>query len=168
MKRLLPTILISLAVLLITACSGRPEPTLRIGVSQCSSDDWRQKMNEEITREMFAHPEAEVEIRSAHDNNERQIADIRYFAENGFDIIIAAPNQADALTPVIEEVYAKGIPVIVFDRDINGTSYTARMTVDNAAIGASAASYARQLIPHGDINVIEIGGLPGSTPADMR
>lgn len=62
-------------------------------------------MNDEINREIMFHPEAEVEIRSADDSNEKQIADIRYFVDNGFDIIIAAPNDADAITPVIKEVY---------------------------------------------------------------
>lgn len=153
---------------LLYGCSGKPSARLRIGVSQCSSDDWRSKMNSEIEREIMFHPEAEVEIRSADDDNGRQIEDIRYFADNGFDIIIAAPNQADALTPVISEVYAKGIPVILFDRNINGDTYTSSMYVDNKAIGGAAARYARHLIPSGDINVLEIEGLPGSTPADDR
>lgn len=157
-----------LAACLLAGCSDKPSPRLRIGVSQCSSDDWRNKMNSEIEREIMFHPEAEVEIRSADDDNGRQIEDIRYFADNGFDIIIAAPNQADALTPVISEVYAKGIPVILFDRNINGDTYTSSMYVDNKAIGGAAARYARHLIPSGDINVLEIEGLPGSTPADDR
>ncbi|WP_289630664.1 substrate-binding domain-containing protein [uncultured Muribaculum sp.] len=138
-----------------------------MGVSQCSNDDWRTKMNEEIQREIMFHPEATVEIRSADDSNEKQIADIRYFADNGFDIIIAAPNEADAITPVIEEVYDAGIPVIVFDRNINGDSYTAYQGVDNVGIGKSAADYARHLLPDGG-NVIEIHGLAGSTPAVGR
>ncbi len=161
-------LLVFSAAVVLSGCSAKPSPELRIGVSQCSSDDWRNKMNSEIEREIMFHPEAEVEIRSADDDNDKQIEDIRYFAENGFDIIIAAPNQADALTPVISEVYRKGIPVVLFDRNINGDTYTASMYVDNKALGTAAARYARQLIPSGDINVIEIEGLAGSTPADDR
>ena len=89
--------------LLLAGCQERR--VYKIGVSQCSSDDWRNKCNEEIYREMIFHPDARVEIRSAEDNNEKQIADIRYFADNGFDIIIVAPNEADAITPIIKEVY---------------------------------------------------------------
>ena len=101
--------------------------TYKIGVSQCSSDDWRMKMNDEINREIMLHEDAEVEIRSADDNNDRQIEDIRYFADNGFDILIVSPNEAAALTPVIKEIYDKGIPVVIFDRNINGDSYTAQI-----------------------------------------
>ncbi len=124
-------------------------------------------MNDEINREIMFHPEATVEIRSADDSNEKQIADIRYFKENNFDIIIAAPNEADAITPVIEEVYNAGVPVIIFDRNINGDSYTAWQGVDNVQVGEAAAHYARHLTGPGG-RVIEIYGLKGSTPAIER
>ncbi len=50
-----------LICVLLTGC--REERKWRIGVSQCSSDDWRDKMNGEIGREMLFHEDAEVEIR---------------------------------------------------------------------------------------------------------
>lgn len=139
----------------------------RLGVSQCSDDDWRKKMNGEIERELLFHPEAEVEIRSADDSNEKQIADIRYFIENGFDAIIVAPNEAEALTPVISEAYNKGIPVVVFDRNVIGRDYTAWQGADNVAIGRAAAEHALKQVGSG-ANVIELRGLKGSTPADER
>ncbi len=155
-----------LAVLLtLSGCSE--EKVYRIGVSQCSQDDWRTKMNDEIHREIMFHEDAVVEIRSADDNNLKQIEDIRYFADNGFDIIVVAPNEAVALTPVIKEVYESGIPVITFDRDIIGDTYTARIGVDNEGLGRSAAHYALHLLGEG-ANAIEIYGLRGSTPAEER
>ena len=155
-------------IFIFLALSGcREKHIYKIGVSQCSSDDWRNKCNEEIYREIMFHPEAQVEIRSADDNNDKQIADIRFFVENGFDIIIAAPNEADAITPIIKDVYDSGIPVVVFDRNIHGDSFTAYQGVDNIGIGESAAHYARNLVGEGG-KVIEIYGLAGSTPAIER
>lgn len=165
MKRHLLIPLLAMACLLCASCHR--EKTYRIGVSQCSADDWRNKMNEEIMREMMFHPEATVEIRSADDSNEKQIADIRYFRDNGFDIILAAPNEANAITPIIKETYESGLPVVIFDRDINGESYTAYIGVDNRAIGRSAAQYAGNLT--GDRGrVLEIQGLKGSSPTIQR
>ncbi|MCM1110176.1 MAG: substrate-binding domain-containing protein [Clostridium sp.] len=157
--------LLLLSAFLLTGC--RQEKVYRIGVSQCSDDDWRSKMNDEINREMIFHDNAVVEIRSANDDNFRQEADIRYFADNGFDIIVAAPNEADALTPVIKEVYERGIPVLLFDRNINDESYTAWQGADNVAVGREAAGLAMSLQP-GECRVIEIRGLEGSTPAEGR
>ena len=149
----------------VSACTKNKQ--YRIGVSQCSQDDWRKKMNDEINREIMFHPEAVVEIRSADDSNDKQIADIRYFMDNDFDIIIAAPNEADALTPVIQEAYESGVPVVLFDRKINGDTYTAYQGVDNFSVGKAAAHYARHLVGAGG-KVIEIYGLMASSPAIER
>ncbi|MDE6860038.1 MAG: substrate-binding domain-containing protein [Duncaniella sp.] len=149
----------------VSACTKNKQ--YRIGVSQCSQDDWRKKMNDEINREIMFHPEAVVEIRSADDSNDKQIADIRYFMDNDFDIIIAAPNEADALTPIIKEAYESGVPVVLFDRKINGETYTAYQGVDNFSVGKAAAHYARHLIGAGG-KVIEIYGLMASSPAIER
>ena len=139
----------------------------RIGVSQCSQDDWRMKMNDEINREIMFHKEAVLEIRSADDSSEKQISDINYFVKNGFDIIIVSPNEAETLTPIIEDVYKRGIPVVIFDRNINSDSYTARIGVDDKGLGQSAAHYAQHLLGN-RAKAIEIFGLRGSTPAEDR
>lgn len=159
-------------ILVLTLMTGvlfgcTEDKVYRIGVSQCSQDDWRKKMNDEIHREVMFHEDAVVEIRSADDSNAKQIEDIRYFVKNGFDIILVSPNEAAALTPVIKEVYESGVPVVIFDRNINGDTYTARIGVDDEGLGRSAAHYARHLLGP-DAKAIEIFGLKGSTPAEKR
>lgn len=154
-----------LPLLLLAGCTR--SKVYKIGVSQCSQDDWRTKMNEEINREIMSHEDATVEIRSANDDNTQQVEDIRYFIQNDFDILIVSPNEAAALTPIIKEVYEKGMPVIIFDRNIIGETYTARIGVDNEGLGKSAAHYALHLLGK-KANAIEIFGRKGSTPAEER
>lgn len=165
MNRFLRYFLCAAVVAVVSGCTE--SKIYKIGVSQCSQDDWRAKMNEEINREIISHDDAIVEIRSADDSSARQIEDIRYFADNGFDIIIVSPNEAASLTPVIRGVYEKGMPVIIFDRNIDGESYTARIGVDDEGIGKAAAHYALHMLG-GDARALEIQGLPGSTPAEDR
>lgn len=153
--------------MLLAACVNEHQDKFRIGVSQCSDDDWRDKLNEEINREMLFHDDASVEILIADDDNEKQIKDIQYFIDNKFDIIIASPNQAEALTPILSTAYKKGIPVIVFDRGVNGDDYTCYMEFDNEGIGNVVAQYVSK-ITAGPTQIIEITGLPGSTPAEDR
>lgn len=150
---------------ILTGCAE--SKIYKIGVSQCSQDDWRMKMNDEINREIMFHEDAIVEIRSADDSNTKQIEDIKYFVENGFDIIIVSPNEAAALTPIIKKVYEDGIPVVIFDRNINEDTYTARIGVDDEGLGRAAAHYALHMLGKG-ANAIEIFGLKGSTPAEGR
>lgn len=152
---------------LLIGCTKQSEKKWRIGISQCSNDDWRKEMNDEVYREMMFHDDTEVEIRSAEDSNDKQISDIRYFMDNGFDLIIAAPNEAAAITPVISEAYNKGIPIITFDRDISGNDYTAHLEVDNYGLGRSAAEYAVNLLPQ-KANIIEVQGTEGMSPTQKR
>lgn len=170
MKKITRSVLVIIGAIVLAVSSGcKEEKTYKIGVSQCSADDWRSKMNDEIKREIMFHDDVEVEIRSAGDDNDKQISDIRYFEKNGFDIIIVSPNEAEPLTPVIRDVHSKGMPVIIFDRNIDGTpdDYTARIGVDDDALGKSAAHYALHLLGKAG-NALEIYGLPGSTPAEGR
>lgn len=154
-----------LSVVLLGACTS--EKKFKVGISQCSSDDWRNKMNEEIMREVMLHDNVEVEIRSADDNSAKQIDDLDYFVNNGFDLIAVAPNEANALTPKIKQIYESGIPVIVYDRDINGPYFTAFQGADNYEIGRMAAAYVANLTSDSP-KIIEITGLPGSTPTEGR
>lgn len=159
--------LIFLLMLFLAAAGCKKKDVYKIGISQCSEDDWRIKMNEEIEREVLLHDDVEVEIRSADDSSNKQIADLDYFLNNDFDIIIVAPNEADALTPKIKEIYESGKPVILFDRDINGEFYTARIGADNEGLGKLAAHYGVH-ITGGGAKAIELRGLPGSSPAVGR
>lgn len=157
--------LLAIILLFCAACSD--EHKYRIAVSQCSQDDWRQKMNDEIEREMLFHEDAVVEIRSADDSSARQIEDLRYFIDNDFDVLIVSPNEAETLTPIIKEAYEKKIPVILFDRNIIGDTYTTHIGADNVGLGNAAAEYARSILPHSP-TAIELQGLTASTPAQGR
>lgn len=139
----------------------------RIGVSQCSDDEWRHKMNYEIVREALFYDGVEVEIRTAKDNNRNQIADIKYFIDKKVDLLIVAPNEAAAITPVVEKAYRQGIPVVVIDRKILSDKYTAFVGADNYEIGKDVGQYILNRL-HGKGKVLEITGLEGSTPAMER
>ena len=85
-----------LFVLTVALAAGcRTTEPYRIGVSQCSSDDWREKMNEEIRRDGLFHNNIQIEIRSADDDNDRQIADLRTLVGGLLrdrDVVLQASN----------------------------------------------------------------------------
>ena len=152
---------------LFGSCSNRELKDYRIGVSQCSDDEWRHKMNTEMYREALSYNGLEVEIRSAKDNNQTQISDIHYFIEKEVDLLIVAPNEAAAIKPAVEMAFEKGIPVIMVDRKIQSNKYTAFIGADNYKIGQDVGNYILNLLG-GSGKVLEITGLKGSTPARER
>lgn len=150
----------------MTACR-QDAPRFRIGVAQCSDDSWRHKMNDEILREAMFYDGVSVEIRSAGDDNRQQAEDVRYFIDKGVDLLIISANEAAPMTPIVEEAYQKGIPVILVDRKILSDKYTAYISADNYEIGCAVGNYMASTLK-GKGNVVELTGLSGSTPAMER
>ncbi len=161
------TFLIVLMIsILLNACS-MPERGYVIGVSQCSDDEWREQMNEELRREALFYRNTRLDIRSVKDDNEKQIADIQDFIRRKVDLIIVSPNEANAITPVIEKAYDEGIPVVLVDRKIHSTKYTAFVGADNYEMGYQAGCYIANRL-HGRGRVAEVAGLTGATSAIER
>ena len=157
---------IFLLLLAFTSCQKKAAKFV-IGVSQCSDDEWRNKMNEELLREALFYDGVQVEISTAKDNSRKQIEDIRKFMHKGVDLIIISPNEGAKMTPIVEEVYDSGIPVIVVDRKILSDKYTAFIGADNYEIGKSVGNYIATIL-NGKGRIAEISGLSSSTPAIDR
>lgn len=172
MKHLLHFIVVAFAaffVLLIASCSPT-EPTYHIGVSQCLDDAWRQKMNHEMDRELLHYSDMELSTRVANGSNELQCQQIDSFIRENVDLLIVSPNEAEAVRPAVTRAYRAGIPVIVADRRVLGNEWTAFIGGDNRRVGRLMGEWiARyQAKSKRPLHVLEVTGLPGSTPATLR
>ena len=157
-----------LAAFLLTGCTTHHH--YRVGVSQCLDDAWRQKMNEEMELELLLHPEMSLSKRIAYGSNELQCAQIDSFIAERVDLLIVSPNEAEAVKPAVSRAFRAGIPVIVADRRVPGEEWTAFIGGDNTRVGTLMADWilsiqANRTTP---LHVLEVSGLPGSTPASLR
>lgn len=153
-----------LLLLVFVSCSDRRTV---IGVSQCSDDLWRQKVNREIKIGQYQYKNVDVVFASADNNGQRQARQIDSLVKTKVDLLVVAPSDVKTVAPAIERAYCAGIPVILYDRMIESTHYTAYIGTDNVAIGKEVADYlAHQLQGRG--TVVEITGERGSTPVADR
>lgn len=153
-----------LLLLVLVSCSDRRTV---IGVSQCSDDLWRQKVNREIKIGQYQYKNVDVVFASADNNGQRQARQIDSLVKTKVDLLVVAPSDVKTVAPAIERAYRAGIPVILYDRMIESTHYTAYIGTDNVAIGKEVADYlAHQLQGRG--TVVEITGERGSTPVADR
>lgn len=167
MKRT-PYTYILLLLALFCGCTGIGQQVRwRIGVSQCSEDIWRDKLNSELLMGAYAHEGVELLFASADDSDERQVQQIDSFIAEGIDLLIVAPNQMATVSPAIDRAFDSGIPVIVYERKTSSHKFTAYMGGDNRLMGRQMGEYVAQLLGgHG--HVVEIMGLKGSSPAIER
>ena len=97
---------------LILACSNSKK-TYVIGVSQCSEDNWREKLNSELRDATYLHDNVELRFVSADDNDKQQTEQINALTDGDVDLLIVSPNQMNTVTKPIDRAYDKGIPVIL-------------------------------------------------------
>ena len=153
--------------LLFSACSDNNTKKYVIGVSQCSEDIWRDKLNDELVMSTYQHDNVSLKFASANDNDKLQKQQIEQFIKEGVNLLIVSPNQIHTISSVVDKAYDAGIPVILFDRKTDSKKYTAFIGADNYEAGHEMGLFiAHQLGGKG--NVVEIGGLKGSSPAIER
>lgn len=158
--------LIILCSLLLSSCGNKPKKYI-IGVSQCSMDTWREKLNSELKTAEYLNDSVEVRLASADDDNASQLSQINYFIDQGVSLLIVSPNEVNAISPALERAQQKGIPVVLVDRKTQSKKYTAFIGCDNYLLGKLAGDYIAQRL-NGKGRIVEIRGLDASSPAIDR
>lgn len=166
MKRKLHLIIYVAIIVLLTGCAQQPRKYV-IGVSQCSEDIWRDKLNDELKMGEYLNDSLIVKLASSNDDNMLQNKQVNQFIDEGVDLLIISPNQLSAISKAVERAYDKGIPVILYDRKTNSDKYTAFIGCDNYTIGKSMGTFIAQQL-QGKGRIVEISGLEGSSPALER
>ena len=153
-------------LLLLVGCNKTTKKYV-VGVSQCSEDIWRSKLNDELLMGTYDHKDVELLFASAKDNDKLQTEQIEKVIQRGVDLLIISPNQVHSITPVIDKAYDKGIPIILFDRKTDSQKYTAFIGADNVKVGKAIGEFIAKTL-RGKGKVIEIKGLDKSSPAIDR
>ena len=166
MKRYLYLYIYIVFGMLLTGCRQQPKKFV-IGVSQCSEDIWRDKLNDELKMGEYLNDSIIVKLASSNDDNVLQNKQVNQFIDEGVDLLIVSPNQLSAISKSVERAYDKGIPVILYDRKTNSDKYTAFIGCDNYTIGKSMGTFIAQQL-QGKGRIVEISGLEGSSPALER
>lgn len=150
----------------VLSCSNGKK-TYVIGVSQCSEDSWRKKLNNELHDATYLYDNVVLRVVSADDDDKQQMRQINAFIDEDVDLLIVSPNQMNTVTPAIDRAYDCGIPVVLFDRKTDSGKYTAFVGADNEKIGRTIGEYIATRLG-GKGTVVEIRGLEGSSPAIER
>lgn len=100
-------------------------------------------------------------ILTTADNPNKQTNDVEDLIAQKVDAIVILPIESDPMTPVAKKVKKAGIPLIVFDRELNSKDVTITIRGDNKGIGLNAGKYIASVLG-GKGKVVEITGVPSS------
>ncbi|CAN5632760.1 N/A [soil metagenome] len=148
-----------------TATTGK---TFTIGMSQCNlGEPYRAQMNKDIEAAAKDHPELKIVFKDAQNDSLKQRSQLEEFVQDGVDLIMISPKEAQPLTEPVAKAVDAGIPVIVIDRELIGDKYTCFIGADNTKIGTAAGLWLKGQLKPG-AQIVELKGLMTTPPAQER
>src|SRR4051812_43098935 len=167
------------AAALLAACSRTPDSaaTTRaapvLGFSQVTTRGPWSAANTRSVEQAARESGVELRLADAAGSQQRQIAALREFIRERVDVIALTPVVETGWNTVLAEAREAGIPVLLTDRAIevsDDSLYRCWIGPDFTDQGRRAA---RWLLQHtrdvpGEIDIVELRGTVGSTPADDR
>lgn len=164
---------------------------LSLLLSACSKMEYEQKMQKEeqkkinigITfdtfvlerwardRDVFVSTAekqgAVVDVQNANGDIEKQKKQIRQFIEERVDIIVVVAVDCYSLKEEVQEAKEKGIPVISYDRLIQGCETDLYITIDSTKVGELMAQAIMSKLPSGGKVVMLCGPEQDANSADI-
>lgn len=120
-----------------------------------------------MKRELSFHDDIAFIYMDAGANSKDQIRQIKDLVAKHINLLIVSPNEVKPLSPIIQQVYDSGIPVVVVDRRTDSQKYTAFIGASNFEVGQNAGRYAASILK-GKGNIMEVTGLPDASPVIDR
>ena len=151
-------------ILLLGSCTQKK---MVIGVSQCCSGVWREKVNNEMRLAQYQYDYVDLLFTTAENDGQRQARQIDSMIARKVDLIVVAPDNVNDVTPAVERAYRAHIPVILFDRKVKSSHYTASIGGDNVEAGREVARFLASKLD-GKGTVVEITGLKDASPVIER
>jgi ribose transport system substrate-binding protein len=150
-----------------TEGSGRSGGKKVIGFSQMEMDGpWRIAETDSIKAEAAKRPDRyDLRVTVAQGDTAKQAANVEDLVAQRVDAIFLAPREKEGFEQSLEAAKAAGIPVILVDREANGTAGQDFVTVlksDFIKQGQRAAEWLAKA-SNGKANIVELSGTSGAS-----
>lgn len=129
---------------------------LKIGFSIATDTFVIERWNKDIKifTEVAKSLGTEVIMQLSAGGTQAQIEQIEYLLGRDIDVLVVLAHDTDLLSGVIKQVNDKGIPVICYDRLIQGVAVSAYVSFDNYQVGRLFGKALTQKVPQGNYVVV--------------
>ncbi|MBL9120328.1 MAG: ABC transporter substrate-binding protein [Phycisphaerae bacterium] len=143
---------------------------IRVGFAQIGAEsDWR-KANTDSIRNEAEKRGINLTFSDAQQKQDNQLKALRNFIAQGVDVIAFSPVVETGWEPVLKEIKAAGIPVVLTDRAVEVSDESLFVTfigADFVEEGRQAGTWLAQATGGSGV-IVELQGTPGSAPAIDR
>ncbi len=170
-------VLIFVVLPLLTACSGdgsrsagtsgsrngnqgesvaASDGTITIGFSVATDTFIIERWNKDIKIFSSTAKElgAEVIMQMSAGGTQAQIDQIRYLFDQNIDVLVVLPHDTDMLAGVVRTANERRIPVVAYDRLIQGVPVTAYISFDNVEVGRLFGKALTAAVPRGNYLIV--------------
>jgi ABC-type sugar transport system substrate-binding protein len=144
-----------------------------LGFSQVVAEANWNRANAESIRKAARDADINLRLQDALRSQETQMAQLRSFVSQRVDVIAFSPVVENGWEGVLSEIRSAGIPVILMDRTIEVSDESLYVSLIGSDFVEEGRRAGRWLLEHtrdvpGEIDIVEIQGTVGSTPANDR
>lgn len=162
-------LIICLLILLTSGCQERDSAYntqaglsdndgIKIGFSMGTLQEERWQRDRDIFVARAQELGAEVIVLNAYNDNEEQVKQTGYLIEQGIDILVIIPHDAEKSTEMVHMAKKAGIKVISYDRLIRNAGVDLYISFDNVGVGELMAEKLVKEVPTG--NYVILKGAP--------
>jgi len=141
-----------------------------VGFSQMGHDNpWRMAQTASLKAEA-ARRGYDIVVTDAQDQTAKQVADVEDLIARRVNVILLAPREYEGLAPALQAARDANIPVILVDREAEGTPGEDYVTFLGSNFVEQGRRAAEWLVKEtgGNAGIVELTGTPGSSVAVDR
>jgi len=144
---------------------GKSSGPFVVGYSQSNNaEPYRAQLNLQLQYYIKKYPDLKLlPIADAQQQSSKQVSQVQQFIQQKVNVLIVSPNEPDPLTGPVQQACNAKIPVIILDRSVNTSCYSAFIGGDNYVAGKKAGELAAKDLPNGG-NVVELQGILSDQP----
>lgn len=161
MKTRLRFLFVVLAVLAIVGCDrgtseAQTDESITIGFSAATDTFIIERWNRDVqiftstARELGA----EVIFQLSAGGTQQQIDQIRYLLDQDIDVLVVLAQDTDLLAGVIKTAIDRRLPVLAYDRLVQGVPVTGYASFDNVEVGRHFGRALTDAVPRGDYLIV--------------
>lgn len=130
---------------------------ISVGVSLGTLKQERWAREAEMFQQYADDNGFEINIQSANDDTALQISQCENMINQGVDVLLLQPLDAETVSPVIDEAHDAGIKVISYDRFATNCDVDYYITFDSVKVGEVEAQFVVDAAPKGNYIVLRGG-----------
>lgn len=128
---------------------------IKIGFSMGTLQEERWQRDRDIFVAKAKELGAEVLVQNANNENEDQVKQVKYLIDQGIDILVIIPHDAEKSVESVQLARKAGIKVISYDRLIRNAGTDLYVSFDNVKVGELMAQALVDKVPKGNYVILK-------------